>query len=125
MAARLPFPSSPPPRSGAARIPSAPAHLKTAGRDLWAGVLRGYALDESHQRAILSAACEAADRQVEARDAIVRDGAYIDTDRSGLKAHPALAVERDSRLAMVRCLRELGLDLAKDISARPPSRWTA
>jgi P27 family predicted phage terminase small subunit len=126
MAPRLPFPGAPPPRTGPAshRTPRAPEHLGAAGRELWSGILRGYELDESHQRAILASACEAADRQVEAREAIERDGAYIDGGRYGMKAHPGLAVERDSRLAMVRCLRELGLDLAKDSAARPPSRWT-
>jgi P27 family predicted phage terminase small subunit len=127
MAPRLPFPGAPPPRTGptAQRTPRAPEHLRAAGRDLWSGILRGYQLDEAHQRAILASACEAADRQVEAREAIAKDGAYIEGGRYGMKAHPALAVERDSRLAMVRCLRELGLDLAKDSAARPPSRWAS
>jgi P27 family predicted phage terminase small subunit len=127
MAPRLPFPGAPPPRTGPTvlRTPRAPAHLGPSGRDLWAGILRGYQLDETHQRAILASACEASDRMVEAREAITRDGAYIDGGRYGMKAHPGLAVERDSRLAMVRCLRELGLDLAKEGAARPPSRWTA
>ncbi len=124
MPTRLPYPDSPSPRTATTRPPRPPAHLKAAGRALWTGIQRGYDLGETHQQAILAAACEAADRQVEAREAITRDGAYVDGGRYGMKAHPALAVERDARLAMIRALRELGLDLVKDTAARPPSRWT-
>ncbi len=92
-----------------------------ASRTLWRSVLREFEL-ESHHLAILLAACEAKDRMDEARAAIERDGAYVE-GRFGPKAHPAISVERDSRLAMVRCLRELGLDLAAPSTPRPPSRW--
>jgi hypothetical protein len=46
----------------------------------------------------------------EAQAAIAADGAYV-TGRFGPKAHPGIAVERDSRLAMLRAFRELGLDV--------------
>lgn len=73
----------------------------------------------AHHVAILQAGCEALDRQTEARVAIDRDGAYV-VGRFGPKAHPALAVERDARLAMVRCLRELGLDFTTPDAPRAP-----
>ena len=38
---------------------------------------------------------------------------------SGGRAHPAIAIERDSRLAFARLIRELALD------AEPPHAWRA
>lgn len=103
-----------------APVPRPPAGLAAGGAALWRCVVREFAL-ELHHLAILRAACQALDRIDEARAAIDRDGAYV-IGRYGPKSHPALAIERDSRLAMIRGLRELGLDLAPTDS-RPPSRW--
>jgi len=100
---------------------AAPRHLTPTARKFWRSVLAGYELEAFHL-AILAAACEAMDRMNEARAAIEADGPYID-GRFGKKAHPALAIERDSRTAMLRAIRELGLDLEAPANSRPPSRW--
>lgn len=105
------------------RIPPAPAHLRREGKALWRSVLAGFDL-EAHHLALLQAACEALGRTVEAREAIDRDGAYV-VGRFGPKAHPGLAVEASSRIAMTRILRELGLDLETPATSRPPTRWRA
>lgn len=98
-----------------------PRHLSAESRRLWLQIQADYVL-EAHHCAILERACEALDRLLEARAAIEKDGAYV-TGRFGVKAHPGLAVERDSRIAFARLIRELGLDLETPASLRPPTRW--
>jgi phage terminase small subunit len=88
---------------------------------MWRQVLREFEL-EPHHAGILTVALEAFDRMREAQAAVARDGAYVD-GRWGLRAHPALAIERDSRLAYLRATRELGLDLESPTTSRPPSRY--
>src|SRR5687767_3040990 len=104
------------------RPPTAPRHLHDAGKALWRGVLADYEVTDTHDLARLQAAAEAADRITQAREAVERDGAYVE-GRFGMKAHPALAIERDARTQLLRALRELGVDLAQAAPTRPPSRW--
>ena len=70
---------------------------------------RGYELEE-HKERVLTLAPESFDRATEARESLERDGAFY-LDRFGTpKAHPAVAVERDARLAFARLVRELRLE---------------
>lgn len=103
------------------RAPAAPPHLSTEAKGIFRSVLADYELETRHV-AVLTVALEALDRMREAQAAVAKDGAYTD-GRFGLKAHPALAVERDSRLAHLRAMRELGLDLEAPPTSRPPTRW--
>ena len=103
------------------RAPASPAHLKTAGRRLWRAVTRAYEL-EAHHREILAAACEACDRMTEAREVVDEEGITVE-GRFGPKAHPAVAVELNSRTAMLRAIRELGIDVEAISESRPPSRY--
>lgn len=80
---------------------------------------RDYRLGDHHRR-ILLAACEASDRATQAREVVAREGLTTATARGGARVHPAVSVERDSRLAFVRCLRELGLSDEAD-APRPPA----
>ncbi len=101
--------------------PPAPKHLRPPTRRWWASVLADFRLEPHHVR-VLTLAAEAWDRTQEARERLAADGSYP-TDRWGQpKAHPALATERDSRLAFARLLRELDLDAEPPRSpGRPPS----
>jgi P27 family predicted phage terminase small subunit len=102
-----------------ATTPRAPAHLSKAQRALWRHVIGVYELEPHHVK-LLTLLCEALDRGDEARQAIASDGAYL-PDRFGqLKAHPAVAVERDARTAVARLTRELDLDGSPEPDPRPP-----
>lgn len=87
-----------------------PAHLEAKGAALWRYVLGDFDL-EQHHREILLLACEALDRCEQARAVIAEQGMTYD-DRFGQpRARPEVAIERDSRIAVSRLIRELGLDV--------------
>ncbi|MCF6113876.1 hypothetical protein [Mesorhizobium muleiense] len=98
-----------------------PAHLSPAARKFFRGVVEDYSLSEHHIK-LLVLACEALDRGEQARITIADQGVVF-TDRFGCpRAHPCVAIERDSRTAYARLLRELALDFGEDDDvARPPA----
>ena len=89
-------------------------HLAPGTRAWFTSVVATYSLEPHHLR-LLQLAGEAWDRCQQAREAIARDGLIMLTTG---KAHPAVAIERDSRLAFARLIRELDLD------AEPPPSWS-
>jgi phage terminase small subunit len=80
-------------------------------------VVQTYELEPHHLKLLL-AACEAWDRREEARKALRKHGlTYI--DRFGQpRARPEVAIERDSRIAFARLLRELDLEGEPDPTRR-------
>ncbi len=87
----------------------APKHLKPATRRWWESVTVEFQLEEHHRR-LLTAACEAWDRAQEAREAIAAEGLTFEDRFGQVRAHPAVAIERDSKSLFSRLLRELALD---------------
>lgn len=86
----------------------APAHLNRQTAAWWRAVVREYHVEEHHRR-LLTAAAESWDRMTEAREALAEHGTVY-VDRFGApRARPEVAIERDSRLAFARLLRELDL----------------
>lgn len=100
----------------------APKHLQPKTRRWFNSIVKEYDL-ESHHIRLLTLASEAWDRCVQAREAIAKAKSLTYKDRFGSpKAKPEVAIERDSRTAFVRILRELGLDITEpDDEPRPPS----
>lgn len=101
--------------------PKPPPHLRPPTAKWWRSVHEDYALEEHHSR-LLTLAGEAFDRCTQAREAIDADGITIKTADGGLKTHPCIGIERDSRVAFARLLRELDLDVEPPAErARPPA----
>jgi P27 family predicted phage terminase small subunit len=103
-------------------MPSArtPSHLRPATRRWWRSVTDDFEL-ESHHLRLLQLACEAWDRAEQAREVLARDGLTF-IDRFGQpRSRPEVAIERDSRTAFARLLRELDLDTEPPRApGRPP-----
>ena len=92
-----------------AELPPPPAHLSAAMQTWWKQVLADYDLDPHHLH-LLEAACDAWDRMVQARETLREEGLTVATKDGGRKRHPCADIERDSRLAFARLVRELDLD---------------
>jgi len=103
-------------------MPDPPIHLSAEAAAWWRDVLRDYELEPHHVR-LLQAAGEAWDRMQQARKALADHGGLTFIDSAGnMKLHPAEAVERNSRTAFARLVRELDLDAdAPAERSRPPS----
>jgi hypothetical protein len=96
-----------------------PGHLKRATRRWAEGVLSDFVL-EAHHVKLLVLAAGAWDRAEQAREALAEHGTTY-TDRFDQpRARPEVAIERDSRIAFARLLRELALDVDEPGDARPP-----
>ncbi len=107
-------------KSGTNRTPKPPEYFTPEIKGWWKLVVATYVLD-AHHILLLTAACEAWDRMQEARKTIAVEGAYYADRHGNHKAHGAVAVERDSRVAFARLLRELDLDVDPPKEAtRPP-----
>lgn len=100
--------------------PVAPAYLQPATRKWWQGVVSRWQLEEHHIR-LLTLAAESWDRGQQAREQIARDGLTTATKDGGLRAHPAVRIESDARLAFARLVRELDLDLEAPPAASRPA----
>lgn len=98
-----------------------PEHLSDEARNLWAYVEESFHLE--HQDFLrLRAACEAWDRLQQARRQLAESGPFYEDRFGAPRAHPAVALERDSRIGFMRSLREIGLDVAAGAGdmLRPP-----
>ena len=96
-----------------------PGHLQPTTRRWYQAVLDEYQL-EPHHRKLLLLAAEAWDRCQQAREALAEYG-IVYADRFGAPhARPEVGIERDSRLAFARLIRELALDVESPGDNRPP-----
>jgi len=88
---------------------NAPKHLSGPAKKWWRQVVKDFEL-ESHHVKLLTLAAESWDRCEAARKVLEEKGLVYE-DRFGQpKPRPEVAIERDSRLAFARMLRELRLD---------------
>lgn len=96
-----------------------PQHLHPDTRRWWRETVEEYAF-EPHQVRLLTLAGESWDRCRQARELIATEGIVVEDRYGSPKAHPAVAIERDSRLAFARLVRELALETDSLPGPRPP-----
>lgn len=100
------------------RLNKAPSHLSKETKRWWEEIFREFAL-ESAQEKLLEAACDSWDRMIQARKLIAVDGLTFVDRHGSIKPHAAVAIEKDSRIAFARPVRELAITSAPGES-RPP-----
>ena len=101
------------------RGPNPPAHLSDRCKVWWRSVMTDYDLEPHHEH-LLRLAAEALDRAEQARAVLAVEGICVAAGES-VKAHPAVAIERDARTAAARLIRELDLDVEPPADrSRPP-----
>ena len=107
------------PKKSISKPPKAPKHLSAEMQKWWLSVVEDYEL-EPHHVLILTKAAEACDRADQARKAIRKKGVtYRDRFKQPC-ARPEVAIERDSRVAFARLVRELNLSEDSPNTPRPP-----
>lgn len=90
--------------------PKAPQGLTARSRSLWRNVIEDFELNDAEQE-LLRAACQMLDRADEAADIVRRDG-ITTVDRFGAaRTHPAVDVERASRVLFARLVAQLNIKL--------------
>jgi phage terminase small subunit len=104
----------------AAQTTRAPRHLSRSSKLLYRSICEEYELDgEPAALTTLSEGLTSLDRGIEARKTVETEGLTVVAGNGTIRAHPAVQIERDSRVAYLRAIRELalGVDYAE---ARPP-----
>ncbi len=97
-----------------------PKHLKSETAKWWGAVVGEFELEPHHVR-LLTLAAEAFDRCQQARQIIDKEGLTYEDRFDQPVSRPEVAIERDSRTAFARLLRELALDTEPPRSpGRPP-----
>ena len=85
-----------------------PKGLSKEARQLWADVHTEFHVETAPARLLLLTACHALDRLRSAQKELKRDG-ITSANRFGQRvAHPALAVERTARTALMGALKQIG-----------------
>lgn len=98
---------------------SAPKHLRPATRAWFDQIVRDFEL-ESHHILILRIAAESWDAYEAAREAIAEHGpTFVNLKHGDIKPRPEVAIMQNSRIAFLRALRELNLDVAPPDAPRP------
>jgi P27 family predicted phage terminase small subunit len=104
-----------------------PATLSKAAAEQWRRLQFEFGITDAPGLLLLQTGLEAWDRMQEAQALIRRDGLVVPAANGGTRCHPAVSIERDSRVAFQRALRQLNLDIVptRDGPGRPPNAFGA
>ena len=98
---------------------TAPKHLKAATREWFDEIVRSYELESQHLK-ILAIAAEAWDSYEAARDSIAQNGmTFVNKKHGDIKPRPEVSIMNNSRVAFLRAMRELNLDVQAPDTPRP------
>lgn len=97
--------------------------LSREAENLKKAIMEAYNFDDQASLAVLDQALEAYDLLNRAQLVVDCDGLLVQGDRGGVKAHPLLAVIRDSRAQFLAAIKLLHLDLA-GVENKPAGRPT-
>ena len=101
----------------------APSFLSKKARTWLNGLIKSYVFESHHEQLAIQAA-ECLDRIEQARNCIKDQGLIVSTKDGGVKANPAVNIERDNKILFCRIVRELGLDIeSNDEYSRLPRQF--
>jgi P27 family predicted phage terminase small subunit len=92
------------------RTPRPPKQLSREARSWWNRIVSGWVVD-TPGLLILESALEAFDTMRRAQEQIRVEGQTVKDRFDQLRAHPAVAIERDAKGVLLRHLKSLGLEL--------------
>ena len=93
-----------------------PSGLSTEGKELWNTITANWKLDDG-QLVVLFQACQSLDRMNDAKRILKTEG-LTSEDRFGQsRAHPAVAIERDTRQLFLRAIKQLNLSKAEGVTS--------
>lgn len=94
-----------------ARQRKAPAGLSRPARQWWIAMRDEYAINDQAGLRLLTQAAEAWDRAAQAAERVAAEGLVVTDTRGGLRAHPAVRIERDAWAMVLASLKALRLDI--------------
>ena len=105
-----------------AEISKPPAHLSREAKAWWKKLCSEFELGDSTAQILLESALSSFDKWQSARRVLSKEGDFIFDRFHQRRAHPALQVERDSKILMLKSFAALHLDLEplRDFPGRPP-----
>lgn len=102
------------------KLPEPPPGLSAESVAWWNSLNRDYHFDERELR-LLRLAAEAWDDYTKARSVLELEGQTYEDSRGNPRPRPENKIANDSRVAFLKAVRELNLDLTPP-DARPPRR---
>jgi P27 family predicted phage terminase small subunit len=96
--------------------PKAPSGISAEARVWWTKLVAAYELDDEAAQFLLLQAMESFDRLRAAQALVEKDGLVVEDRFGQKKPNPATMIERDSRTALLRALRQLNLDVEPPVS---------